>query len=175
MRKALFVLTTALIFAVACAAPADSAEEPAANSEADQTANSAEQTQDTQPEANAASKRTFCIDVSTYLNIVDSNLYEMVGYANAGLDDELNVRLLYQQAEIAASISNDVWGRLSFRVPKDAEKLGRSIDKYNEKLTEFNFDANSGQLNDRKTYRGLEDLVDDFLDVHGKVEDYCGS
>ncbi len=142
MRKALFVLATVVIFTVACAAPTDTPEEPAANSN--------EQTEDTQPEVSAASKRTFCIDVSTYLNIAESNLYEMVNYANDGLDDQINVALLGQQAEIAASISNDVWGRISVRAPEDAKKLGRSIDKFNEKLTEY--DANFGELNDRKIW-----------------------
>ena len=173
MRRALLVLTVASIFAVACAAPADIAEEPAANSEANQTANSTERTEDTQPETSAADKRTFCINLSVYMNSVESDLVNMVNHSNDGLDDPLNHYNVGFYAHVAASVGNDMWSTISVRAPEDAKKLGRSIDKFNEKLTEY--DAKFEEASDREILRGLEDLVDDFLDIQSDVGDYCGS
>ena len=97
----------------------------------------------------------------------------MVNYANAGLDDQLNVALLGQQAGIAVSVSNEMSSSISADAPENAKKLVRSIDKFDEKLTEYH--ANFEELNERKITRGLEDLIDEFLDVQGKAENYCGS
>ena len=139
-----------------------------------QTPEVAEQTEDTQPETRAVSRTGFCIgSVSVYMSIAEDHLYRMVNYANAGLDDQLNVALLGQQAGIAVSVSNEISSSISADAPEDAKNLVRSIDKFDEKLTEYH--ANFEELNEQKITRGLQDLIDDFLDAQGKAEYYCGS
>lgn len=173
MRKALFVLTAILVFALACAAPADTSEEPAANSETNQTTNSKEQTNDTQTEIDARNRRQFCTNMPTILNIVENHLFNMVEYANAGLDNQVNVILMGNEAGITAGVSNGDWRTRNLPAPTDNKKLGRSIDKFNEKLTEYH--ANFEEASERTITRGLQDLIDDFLDIQSDVEDYCGS
>ncbi len=162
-------------------------EEKAASSESaptvdnsSQTPEVAEQTNDTQPETSAVSKQEFClVHLDLYLENVDKSLFRLVSYVNAGLDDPWNVSEMRKQAGIDIPISDSLLRGASDGLgfgavaPEDAKKLGRSIDEFNEKLMEF--DADLEELNERKVTRRLQDLIDDFLDVQGKAEDYCGS
>ena len=97
----------------------------------------------------------------------------MVNTANEGLDDPSNVSLLHYKAKLAIGISNNFWPFVKYRgVPDDTGKLVRSIDQFEEKLTEYH--ANFDESNERKIIRGLQHLLNEFVDVQGEVEDYCG-
>ena len=70
------------------------------------------------------------------MSAVDLHIYEMAGYANAGLDDPLNLTLLQNESELNSSYTSESLDWIN--VPSEATKLHRSLEDYSEKLAEFN-------------------------------------
>ena len=172
MRCALFVLPVVLALTLACGGAAEP-EEQAASSETNTNSQPTPETSKLSKEAEKAKRRrengTYCVNVSVYLREMDRQLYELIADAEAGLEHPVDFQIMEQQAMFAV----EAGGRLPAQdqTPKDAKKLGRSVEKYHEKVSEFygNFD----QSNAKKVHRGLENLVGDFIDLRDDVEDFC--
>ena len=178
MRSALFVFTLALALTLTLACGTAAPEEQATSSETNQTANNAQQTPEPEQQEEKLSKEeekemhrrengAYCNGVFSYLSQMDRQLYELMADANADLEIPINVQLMKQQAMFAVEAGE----RTPSQVPQDAKKLGRSVEKYHEKVTEFHGDLD--QASAKKIHRSLGNLVDDFVDLHGDFEGFC--
>ena len=176
MHKTLLVLTLAVALTLACATATDP-EEQATSSETNQTSEQIPETtkqdkelsEEAEKEIRRQDNGTYCLNASMYVNAMDRQLYELIADAEAGLEHPIDFQIMEQQAMFAFEESERFVPQQP--TPPDAKKLGRSIENYHEKVTEFyeNFD----QSNAKKVHRGLENLVDDFPDLHSKFADFC--
>lgn len=186
MRSALFILTLALVLALACGAAAepeeqgtkpeaqqDQAEENISKKQAKQQTKEAEKwSEEAEIKMRRSTNDGWCLNMSIMISSMDSNLYEVMGYANDGLDNPRNSDNVQFYAKVAARFFADgSYDKLGRSVTPDTEKLHRSIGDFGENLTEFH--TNFEEYSDRKINRELGNLVDDFLDIYEDVGDFC--
>ncbi len=190
MRSALLVLALALTLTLACGAAVEpetnQTQETKQSQEVAQQYTDAEnisrkevkqQTKEAEKRSEEIEKKNewednnaWCLNMATIISHVDSELYEAVNYANAGLDNPGNLRQVQFYAEFAAAPFTERWYS-NPRLTSKSEKLHRSIEDFGVELTEFH--TNFEQSSNRKIQRQLKNLAGDFVDLHGDFEDFC--
>ena len=150
MRSLLFVLTLALTLTWAWATAAAPEDEP---------------------ERRFANER-YCYQMPTVLSVMDAHLNEMAAHADAGLDDPKNLELLQNRAQVTASDTLDFGMRLAPH-SEYAQQIQRSFIDYTNRLQEFSGHFHDEPPDTGNIRRQLGNLVDDFLELHVEVADFC--